>query len=472
MEALPDRLVARNFLALASGEAVARVIAFGATVYVARALGAESFGIIGFALAVVLYFTRIADGGMEFFGLGIREIAEDPTRVETLAPHLMATRLLVSVVLALLIGLVGVLLLPQPDGSILALYGLTLVLVAASTRWIHVGLGHSRMVAVARALGEALMLLLVLLLVRGSTDLARVPLAQLAGDAAAVLLLLAALRFRGHALRLRLDPRVVIPVARRALPLIASALFGLMIYNCDLILLRFFRDTSTVGYYAAAYALISFMLNLGAVYNQSLLPTFTRLGAGSPGRVALYHTSLAQVYAATLPLAVGGCLLAPQLIQIVFGDGYGTSAPALRLLVWIIPLGFFREIATVALVVGGRQRDVLRLTGWSAGVNLVLNLVMIPRFGMIGAALATVVTEVTRTGCALMFAGAAGFRLASPARFWRATVAAIGMAALVILTAPAVLWIGIALGAVTYTVALAGVGGIRFRRNELPALRL
>jgi len=67
-----ERVVARNFLTLGSGEALARMIAFGATVYVARVLGPESYGIIELAAAIVLYFSRVADFGIDL-GLGVRE---------------------------------------------------------------------------------------------------------------------------------------------------------------------------------------------------------------------------------------------------------------------------------------------------------------------------------------------------------------------------------------------------------------
>ena len=469
MAVLPERLVARNFLALASGEALARVIAFAGTIYIARTLGAEFYGVIGFAMAVVLYLSRIADGGMEYFGLGIREIAEDHSRVESVAPDLLTARLLVSAVLALLLIALSQLL-PQPDGTIVSLYGLTLLMVGGSTRWIHMGLERTRFVAFARATGEATMVLLVVLLVRGAGDLARVPIAQFIGDSIAMVLLLAALFRRGFRMPVRLRRAVVEPVFRRAAPLVLSALLGLMIYNCDLILLRFFRDTASVGYYAAAYALISFMLNLGVSYSQSLMPTFTRLGEAGTGRLALYHTSMAQVYAITLPIAAGGFLLAPQLIDLVFGGDYLSGSPALQLLIWTIPLAMFREVAIVALVTCGRGQHVLRMTGWAAGLNLALNLALIPPFGMVGAAAATLATEFTRTGTAIVFARSAGFRFAGPDRFWRATVATAGMVALVLLADPGMIWIGIGLGVLAYVVTLAGVGGIRFRRDEPPAL--
>jgi len=79
--------VARSFAALASGDALARVVAFIAGVYVARRLGAEMFGVMAFGQAVVLYFTHLAACGVDL--TGIREVAADPSRARTLAPSVL-----------------------------------------------------------------------------------------------------------------------------------------------------------------------------------------------------------------------------------------------------------------------------------------------------------------------------------------------------------------------------------------------
>ena len=50
------RLVTRNFLVLGSGELIGRLIGFAAMVYAARVLQPETYGVIGFAIAIVLYF--------------------------------------------------------------------------------------------------------------------------------------------------------------------------------------------------------------------------------------------------------------------------------------------------------------------------------------------------------------------------------------------------------------------------------
>ena len=71
-----ERSVSRNFLALVSGEAISRVIAFVAVVYIARVLGADGYGVIAFAVGINLYLSKIADFAIEW--VGSREIARNP----------------------------------------------------------------------------------------------------------------------------------------------------------------------------------------------------------------------------------------------------------------------------------------------------------------------------------------------------------------------------------------------------------
>jgi O-antigen/teichoic acid export membrane protein len=463
-----EKTVQRNFFALGAGEAIARLIAFAATVYLARTLGPGAYGVIGLATAVLLYFTYLADCGIET--LGVREIAADPSRATTLAPAVLSLRLTVAFLLAIVLVIAGLTVLPQPDGAILAVYGLTLLGVGANTRWIHLGLEDAPRVAMARIAGESTMVLLVILLVRSAGDLAKVPLAQFTGDLLAMLLLALWLRRRGIALPLRWDRAAAAPVLRRAFPLVLHALLGLMIYNSDLIFLRAFWTPADVGQYVAAYTLISFLLNLGIAYSQSLLPTLTRLAPEPTRQRALYQTSMAQVFAAAFPIAVGGFLLAPEIVGFVFGPGYEASTTALQVLLWTIPVAFYRNVPQMALIAAGRQDRVLRITFVSAMLNLALNILVIPRYGMVGAAVATLGTEVFRTLLALAFARKEGFAFPHPSRLWRTILAGAGMAGALILVNPEWLWLGVGGGGLVYLLILALVGGIQVRGGGFPSL--
>jgi O-antigen/teichoic acid export membrane protein len=462
-----ERTVARNFLALGSGEAVARVVAFAAIVYIARVLGAASYGVIEVAGAIVLYFSRVADAGFDL-GLGVREVAAGSA--DDLIGTALAARLLISVVLVIGIGAVGLTLVPGPEGPVLAAYGLTLLAVGASTRWVHLGWERAKPVAAARTVGELLMVAGVVLFVQGPEDLLRVPIARFAGDGLAALLLLWGVVRGVRALRWRPNWRLLRPLAPRATTLVLSAWCGLMIYNADVIIIRVFREPAQVGHYAAAYTLISFLSNLSIAYSLSLLPTLTRLAERRDEQLRLYSNAHAHVFAVTFPIAIGVTLLAGSAIQFVLGSGYSASTPALAILIWSVPLAALRDIPVAALMTREREALILRLTGVAAGANMVLNIVLIPTFGILGAAVATVATEGLRMVIATVAARRHGFRSPGPARFWRAIVAG-GVVAAVVWWVRPVGWVpALGAGVVAYVIALTLVRGLSWRRGRLPTL--
>lgn len=455
-----DRLVARNFLALGSGEIAARIVAFGATVYVARTLGAASYGALELAAAIVLYFTRIADAGFDL-GLGVREMAAAPEEAEGLASSALTARTLLSVLCIAILGIVGLWILPDPEGPVLAAYGLTLLAVGLGARWVHVGRERTRLVAAARTTGEVAMVLLVLAVVRAPEHLVRVPFAKLAGDLLAAGILLWGLARAGLRIRPRLDLERLRPLFRRALPLVLSAFFGLMIYNADLIFIRLFGARADVGYYAAAYTLISFLSNVGIAYALSLLPTLTRLDDRPEEQRALYHASYAQVVTVGLPLAVGGAMLAGPIIALVFGGEYRPSGPALAILVWSVPVAVLRDLPVTALMSRGLERKILRLTGQAAALNLVLNLALVPAVGIRGAAIATVITEGVRMGLAVAAARPLGLGGPSLSRYARPAAATAAMALALLLLGSRSALVAVPVGGIVWAAVLGALGGIR-----------
>lgn len=475
-----DRPVGASFLVLGLGEAVARVIAFAGTIYVARTTGAESYGIIAVASAIVLYFSQVANFSVEM--LGARELARlmvgtagpahgtrQQQAVAHLVPSLLMARLLLAALCVLVLVSFALLALPRRDGAVLAISAMTLFSIAGSSRFAFVGLERPAPAAVASVIGELLTLVLVLQFVRSANDLNVAALTRTLGDAVPVVLMLLWLRARGFRLRWRLDLTVVRPVFAAALPLVINAILGLAIYNSDLIFLRVLRDARTAGMYAAAYALISFLLNLGVTYGTSILPTLARDRAepGGERRVASYQLAMLQVLVVALPVAVGGAVLAAGLIELVFGSDYLEAIRPMQILLWTIVPAFVRNVAQMGLIAYDRQTFVLRATAWSAAANLVLNLLLIPRWGMTGAAAATLITEAMRAIVNASYASGLGITFGIWRELWRPLLAAAGMGAVLPwVRAPHVL-LAVLAGMVVYGAILVATGGLRFRHGRL-----
>jgi O-antigen/teichoic acid export membrane protein len=434
---------------------------------VARRVGAPMYGVIGVATAVVLYLNRVVDGGIEL-GLGVREIARDP-RLDHVLPSILTARIVTASVLVLLVSVVGLGVLPQPDGVTLSVMALTLLAVGGGARWAHIGLNQSKNAAGAMLVGQAVAAGLMIGLVQGPGDVALVPAFLLVGEGLAAILLLWWLGPQARRLPVQIRKDVIQPLVPRAGALVLSALLGIVIYNASFIFLRIMQGPAAVGYYNAAYTLVTFFLNVGTAYSLTLLPQLTRLHQVRTEQVRLYHDAMAHVFAAGLPVALGGSLLAGPIIGLLYGPAYAPASGPFLLLVWSIPLCLLRDVPLMALQAAGREGKILRVTLLAAVLNLGLNAVLIPRWGIAGAAVATLVTEGTRMGLALTFVAREGYGLAWLLRFWRPLVAGAAMGAVLV-------WGGLSLpvaipaGALLYGIALTLVGGIAWRRGRLPVL--
>ncbi len=455
-------MIARNFLALGLGEAVTRVLAFAATVYLARVLGASLYGVLGVTAAVVLYLVPLADGGLDI-GTGVRAAAKDPTAFSRAAPAILTVRLVRALVLTLVVGIVGLFIIPVPDGPVLAVYALTLIAAGSSSRWLHLAFDRARTVAVVRTLGQLVTVALILILVRGPEDVTSAPLAQFAGEVGASVILLILLRRYGIRPTFTYDRAAAAPLLRQARPLVLGTLLGLTIFNSDLIFVRLFRDAEAAGYYAAAYLVVSFSVNLGLAYSMALMPSLARVTANPPVQRKLYQNGLLHMLAGGLPIAIGGWVLAEPLVTTVFGAAYRPAAAAFPILVWSIPLSLVRDIPIVALITHGQERVVLRVTGLSVVLNIALNLALIPPFGIVGAAVATVATEGVRM--ALAFLAVQRYRLGFPSwrLVWRPFAAAAVMLAVLVWGAAIPVWGVVLLGAGAYGLVLLLIGGAPFR---------
>ena len=460
-----DSPVVRNFVTLGVGELASRLLGFGGTIWIARQLGTAGYGVYGFAFAVMLYFAAVGDLGMEH--LGPREVADRRIPLDRLASSMVLGRFAASAIIALLMAVFGLLAMKRPDGVVLAIFGLTLLPMGATTRWVHLGLERTRDVSISRLIAELVRVSLLVATVRGPGDLVRAPLAHFMGEAAAAAFLFIVLRARGVKLGLKIDAAVVRDILRRGAPLLVTNLLALVIYNADVVVLGIFRGETEVGLYLAAYTLINFVGVLGNTATLVAIPSLSRLrGTGDRG-VELFRTSIAQVVTIGLPVAAGGAMLAPALIGLLFGTAYAAAAPILRLLIISIPILLVRSVLQASLIAASRQDRVLHTTAWAAAITLIGDLALIPLIGMTGAALVTVAAETTRVTAAAVYAAREGYGGVQPARFARAIAATVVMVSVLRVLRGSPVWLTIPVGGLVWALALFSTGGLRWRDRTL-----
>jgi O-antigen/teichoic acid export membrane protein len=168
-------------------------------------------------------------------------------------------------------------------------------------------------------------------------------------------------------------------------------LFLNSLYHVDVILLQHFRTDETVGYYRGALSIAEFLWLAPTAVQLVLLQRISKRWANDDldGIERQARRATRYVFVLTALLAVGIAALAADFVPLYLGAAFEPSiVPLLLLLPGVV--GFALARPTLAVNQGRRSlRPLLVATGGCALVNLLLNLALIPAYGMVGAAVAT-----------------------------------------------------------------------------------
>ena len=108
---------------------------------------------------------------------------------------------------------------------------------------------------------------------------------------------------------------------------------------------------------------------------------------------SLYHRSIKVVVLIALPISAGVWLIAPDLIMIIFGKAFEESSSVLRILSGLLFFTFLNRLMMTFLAASDKQSDAARVQWIAVLLNLIGNLILIPVFGVMGAAISTLISE-------------------------------------------------------------------------------
>lgn len=415
----------------------------------AKALGVASYGVLEFAVAIRTYLLLLADGGLELWA--VREVAKgkDPA---WLVARIVPLRFLLAVVAYFAVNGILAVIPENPNlRRILPLFAATAFLQALNLKWVFMGRSRMTSVAIGLIASQVVFSLAVFAVVRQPVDLIWVPVVWLAAELVMVAYFWRAFLADQTRWRWSFTLRDTTAMVRPALTLGTAHGLALMSYNLDSILLGLLVGPGPVGWYGAAYKPITAILALPVSYFIGLFPALST--AFSQSR-EVFRSTLARSLRLTaifaMPIGVGGTLLAEPMMDFLFGPVYAVAVPAFQILSWSAVLVILRGNFRQALNAAGRQRLDLTCALAAVSVNLALNLAWIPRYRMIGAATATVLSEIVWFSIGAWLLSRHVIRLKFFHILWRPVVAAIGMGAFLLAAQPVFWMVRGALGVGVY----------------------
>jgi len=181
---------------------------------------------------------------------------------------------------------------------------------------------------------------------------------------------------------------------RRSLPAGIAILLSMVYFRIDLVLLERISGDAEVGAYAAAYRLLEGFLFIPAFFMAALYPALSGASRHKPDDLKrMLSVGLRWMFLLSSLLVLTLVVAAPWALRILYGDPFAEAATVLRVLSVALLFIFPNYVLTHLLVAIGRQRRNALIAGVCVVVNVALNLPAIRRFGALGAAATTVVTE-------------------------------------------------------------------------------
>jgi O-antigen/teichoic acid export membrane protein len=196
-------------------------------------------------------------------------------------------------------------------------------------------------------------------------------------------------------LKVAYNPLIFRQLLNKTWAFIMVGLLSRAFSRVDILILGFFHGERAAGYYGLATVLFYQLNTIAQLFTTAILPTMASSYVKNRDRVGnqLDATVRLQILVG-LPCTAIGVILAPQIIRFLYGPGYENTAYIFQLLVMVVVLRFVNQtlgIVLTAMDQQGRRAITLTLT---VLFNLGANFALIPRWGMLGATLTSMLAEV------------------------------------------------------------------------------
>ena len=211
-----------------------------------------------------------------------------------------------------------------------------------------------------------------------------------------VALIYATYAMRAHFIKpkLKFDFSFYKTLLKAGIPFALTGLFYTIYYSIDIVMITQMSTTYNAGLYNSAYKLINVLTLFYTIYTAVIFPVMSKLFEGEKDLLALsFVKSIKYLSIITIPIAVFTCFYGYDLIGI-YGAQFIEAGGVLKILIWTVCFLFVNGACSMILNASHEEYSVTKIYSIAAVFNIILNLILIPRYSVYGASVATVLSEV------------------------------------------------------------------------------
>jgi len=387
----------KNAVSLLTAEVVRKLVAFLFITFVIRYLPMADFGIYTLIITFIMFAGFFANFGIET--VIIRDVAKDRSNAKAILSNAVLVLLSIALVCWILMSLIAMQLgYALMTRNLIVLAGSVLVFEALIQSFGAIAKAYERMEIVAGISGtvsivSSLFGIALLKLGFGLTSLIWLKVISTIINA---LCLVTAVNVKFFGFKFSFNHRLAADVIKQAFPIAMLMACTIILKKIDIIMLSKMKGIEDVAIYGVPVRFTDFLTVCTGCVLGALFPFLSVQSQKSEEQFKkTYDKSLSLFVVMGLGITLMVSLFAGKFIMLLFGSQYAQSVLPLRILLW----GFFfglvaGPIGTILIIQKNKLYQVLFYTALIVIVNIVLNLYLIPKYGVVGASISTLLCAV------------------------------------------------------------------------------
>lgn len=384
----------KNFIYLSLYKILEMLLPMITSPLLSRRLGAEALGTYSYTYSIVSIFAVIAQLGI--YNYGMREIAkvrDDKEKLNQTYSDIFFVHI-ISSILVTIIYFFSIFLFFNKDILIFIIQGGVLLSVILDNAFLFVGIENVKTITIRDAIAKFTTFILVILLVKNSNDLILYSIIMVLGTLVCRMISLIYARKFVRLVKpsIKRCKRHIKPMIILMIPILASTIYQSM----DKIMIEFLYGKEYVGYYeCASKGLIP--RNIITVLGTVMCPHIANLYAQGQTNIVTKKVNESLTFSMVMSyvFAFGITSIAKEFSPWFWGKDFSVCSPMLIGISFTIPCWTIGEvIRNQYLLPIGRDKEYMISFVLGVIVNLILNFILIPQYGAIGAIVSTIIAEL------------------------------------------------------------------------------
>lgn len=387
--------IARNTTWLTSAYIFQKIFAFVYFTLIARWLGADNIGIYTFAISLTTIMSVFIDFGLS--PVLIRESAKFKAKANEYLNNTNSAKLVLAV-LSYLAAIIIVNLLHKPALTQIMVYIAGLIMVLDSftlSFWaIFRAYQNLKYEAISILINQILIVVIGLTGVLLKFPLYIIVIALLGGSTFSFFYSLSLLKIKLHfKFKLRWQKDLLKSLFKIALPFALAGIFTRVYSYVDQILLSIFIGDKSLGWYSIAYKATYALQFVPAAFAAAIFPAMSNYYLCAKEKLqSIFEKSMYFLIILSIPIAFGIASLADKIIIKLYTSEYEPSILALQIFIFaVIPIFLSYPVGSILNSCDRQMTNTINM-GVTMVLNIILNLILIPKFQHLGAATAAVIS--------------------------------------------------------------------------------